>query len=143
MFKNSFLLILIFISPPTLAIDSLARFGEHKIAILGLGGRSQYLLMECMQRSRNVRVAAVCDDQGAASFNWFAYSLQRSASPFAAQAYKQLFERTYLYTDTQEGMKKLFQEHPQLDTIFITSSNDKHFRHLNAALAQSQCKNIY
>jgi hypothetical protein len=115
----------------------------HTIAILGLGGRSQYLLLECMQRNSKVRVVAVCDDHGRESLHWFASSLQRNASPLFVQAYRKVFEKTYLYPDTQEGIKQLFKEHPQVDTVFITSSNDKHLKHLNAVLSYSECKHIY
>src|SRR5271154_3224019 len=114
----------------------------HTIAVVGMGGRSHYLLLECLRCSPNIRVVAVCDDHGAASFNWFARSLQRRSGALF-NAYTKIFERAYLYPDTDEGIKKLFQENPQVDSVFITSSNDKHFKHLNAVLANSTCKNIY
>jgi len=116
--------------------------GEHTIAILGLGGRSHFLLLECMQQKNNIRIVGVCDDHGVASFNWFAGSLQRRGG-FGLRSYLKMFERTLLYPDTEEGIKKLFKDNPQVDTVFITSSNDKHFKHLNAVLAHSTCKNIY
>jgi len=125
------------------AVSMPTRSSEHKIAILGLGGRSQYLLLECMQQNPNIRIVAVCDDHGSHSFNWFMYSLQRSAGPMFAQAYGKLFEKAQLYPDTDEGLKKLFQEHSDLDSVLITSSNDKHLKHLSAALAHSPCKNVY
>lgn len=140
--KNRFILLLLLISGYAIAADSAVR-PEHTIAILGLGGRSQYLLLECMQRNPKVRVVAVCDDRGSESFSWFVTSLQRNASPFFVDAYRRMFERAHLYADTQEGIKKMFQDNPQLDTVFITSSNEKHFEHLNAVLAHSTCKNIY
>lgn len=115
---------------------------EYTIAILGLGGRSHFLLLECMQQKSNIRIVAVCDDHGAASFNWFANSLQRRGG-MGLKTYLKMFDRTYLYPDTDEGIKKMFKDHPKLDAVFVTSSNDKHFRHLNAVLANSTCKNIY
>lgn len=116
---------------------------EHTIAILGLGGRAQYLLLECMRQNKHIRVVAICDDHAAASCNWFLYTLQRDAGFMVADAYRRIFERAVIYPDTEEGLKKLFAEHTQLDSIFITSSNDKHYKHLTTALAHSQCKNIY
>lgn len=136
------LLYLLFLSP-LLVMNASAQSPEHKIAILGLGGRSQYLLLECMKRNQNIRVVAVCDDYGNDSFGWFASSLKRNAGPMFAAAYQRVFERARLYPDTNEGLKQLFQDNPQLDSVFITSSNDKHFRHINAALAHSSCKNLY
>lgn len=114
----------------------------HTIAILGLGGRCQMLLLECMQQKNDIRVVAVCDDHASASFNWFANVLQRGGG-LGIRSYLKMFEGAGVYPDTQEGIKKMFQTHPNIDSVFITSANDKHFRHLNAVLAHSTCKNIY
>ncbi len=137
------LLLLIVISINILGINA-ARAADHTIAVLGLGGRSQFMLLECLQCRQNIRVVAVCDDHGNESLNWFARNtLQRRATPSLVQAYAKIFERASLYPDTEDGIKKMFKDNPQIDTVFITSSNDKHFQHLNAVLAYSDCKNIY
>lgn len=100
------------------------------------------LLLECLQQKNDIRIVAVCDDNASASFNWFANVLQRSGG-LAIRSYLKMFEGASVYPDTQDGIKKMFQQHPNIDSIFITSANDKHFKHLNAALAHSSCKNIY
>lgn len=100
------------------------------------------LLIECLQQKSDIRVVAVCDDNASASFNWFASLLQRG-SGLGVRAYMRMFEGANVYPDTEEGIKKMFQNHPNIDSVFITSANNKHFRHLNAALAHSPCKNIY
>lgn len=115
---------------------------SHTIAILGLGGRCQMLLLECLQQKNNIRVVAVCDDQASASFNWFANILQRRDG-LGLRSYLKMFEGANVYPDTEEGIKKMFQNHPHVDSVFITSANDHHFRHLNAVLANSTCRNIY
>lgn len=121
---------------------SMQASSPHTIAILGLGGRCQMLLLECLQQKNNIRIVAVCDDNASASFNWFANVLQRSGG-LAIRSYLKMFEGASVYPDTQDGIKRMFQQHPNIDSIFITSTNDKHFKHLNAALAHSTCKNIY
>lgn len=114
----------------------------HTIAILGLGGRCQMLLLECLQQKNDIRVVAVCDDNASASFNWFANVLQRGGG-LGIRSYLKMFEGANVYPDTEEGIKKMFQQYPNVDSVFITSANDKHFKHLNAVLAHSTCKNIY
>jgi predicted dehydrogenase len=132
----------ILISLLLLLSSSLNASTPHTIAILGLGGRCQMLLLEFLQQQSDIRVVAVCDDHASASFNWFATVLQRGGG-LGIRSYLKMFEGANVYPDTQEGIKKLFQQHPNVDSVLITSANDKHFKHLNAVLAHSTCKNIY
>jgi predicted dehydrogenase len=143
MFNYIFSLLLLLV-PGCVLAEQFAQPAEHKIVVLGLGGRAQGLLLQCLQCTPHIRVVAVCDDSGSDSLNWFTRnSLPKRATPSAGLAYKKIFEHTYLYPDTEDGIKQLFQDNPQVDAVFVTSSNEKHFRHLNAVLAHSQCKNIY
>jgi|GEM_PF-2451398 predicted dehydrogenase len=132
--------LLLLLSSTINAVSPDTKPAPHTIAILGLGGRCQMLLLEFLQQKGNIRVVAVCDDHASASFNWFANVLQRSGG---VRSYVKIFEGANVYADTEEGIKKMCQNHPNVDSFFITSSNDKHFGHLNAVLAHSTCKNIY
>lgn len=132
----------ILISVLLLLSSSINAANPHTIAILGLGGRCQMLLLEFLQQKTDIRVVAVCDDHASASFNWFANVLQRSGGS-GVRTYLKMFEGANVYADTQDGIKKMFQQHPNIDSVLITSANDKHFNHLNAVLAHSTCKNIY
>jgi len=112
------------------------------IAILGLGGRSQYVLLECLQFNKNIRVVAIADDYAHDSLNFFLNKLQQRHDPLL-QAYSDSYKHAAIYPDTQEGLQKLFATHTDLDMVFITSANYHHSRHLGATLTYSSCKNIY
>ncbi|MDE3045563.1 MAG: Gfo/Idh/MocA family oxidoreductase [Verrucomicrobiota bacterium] len=115
------------------------------VAVLGLGGRVQLLLAECLKlkeaTQREIRVVAVCDDFGQKCLNDFIARLEREGSPWLAD-YQQMFQSARFYADDEEGLQKLFQEHPKLDEVLITSANRRHLTHLNVALANG-CSNIF
>lgn len=124
------------------AIDTVQCDNELKLAILGLGGRSQYLLLDCLKLNKNIRVVAVCDDYGLESFNFFTHKLDKEKNPLL-DFFRKAFENTAYYPDNNEGLQKLFDDHKNIDLIFITSANYNHLRHANAVFSYSACKNIY
>jgi predicted dehydrogenase len=114
----------------------------HRFVILGLGGRSQYLLLECLKYSKNIQVVAVCDDAAISSYQFFVNKLVQQRNPLL-DSFKKCFSDVSLYSDTQEGLINLFKNHQNIDYILITSANYKHISHLTAACNYSSCKNIY
>lgn len=113
-----------------------------KIAILGLGGRSQYVLLECLKFNKNINIVAVGDDHATDSLNFFSNKLMQTQNVLL-ESYKNIFKNTVFYPDSAIGLKELFDNHKNLDIIFITSANYHHFRHLNVASNFSSCKKIY
>lgn len=120
------------------------------IVVLGLGGRGHGLLSECLKLQskahKKIRVVAVADNNGQASLDFYVNTSLggwNRQSTLDKQDYLSLFAGTVFYPDTQEGLKQLFENHRKIDYVFITSSNDRHLPHLQAALAWSPCKNIF
>jgi predicted dehydrogenase len=114
----------------------------YRIAIVGLGERSNHLLWECLQISKNVQVVAICDDRATDSINFFANKLSKR-NDTVLDAYRKCVHGAALYPDTQEGIQQFFANHQDVDWVFLTSPNYKHFRHLNTALETSACRNLY
>lgn len=115
-----------------------------KTAVLGLGGRAQSLLLECLSlrddTQKQIQIVAVCDDHAFACLNEFSKRLGFSTR---AHNYKKMFSGCSYYPDTTDGLKKLFEKHPDLDRILITSANYRHLDHINSALEHSSCQNIF
>ena len=117
---------------------------ELQVAIFGLGGRAQDVLVECIQlqkeTGKTVRVVAICDDHAKESYDFYV----KNGLPAELTAdYARVFESENLYPDTEEGIRALLSDHPDVDRIFITSPNNRHATHLQAVLDHSTCKNIY
>ncbi len=112
------------------------------IAVLGLGGRAQYVLRDCLKFDKDIKVVAICDDYALESLNFFINKLEKENDNLVND-YRKMFDKVAIYADNDEGLHKLFEIHKNIDQIFITSANYNHFRYLNAALAYSFCKNIY
>ena len=124
-----------------------ASFGhaeELRVSVLGLGSRIQGLLLNCLQlekeTGKTLKVVAVCDNYGQESFESFVKRFQGYAF---AEKYRRIFENAKFYSDSEEGLAKLFQEHPKIDRILIASANDRHLTHLQAAVDKSGCKQIF
>ncbi len=58
-------------------------------------------------------------------------------------SYKKIFDGVSVYPDNEEGLRRLFENHTDIDIVFVTSANYNHSRHLKAVLDYSSCKNIY
>jgi predicted dehydrogenase len=117
---------------------------ELQVAVFGLGGRAQDVLVECVklkqETGKTIRVVAVCDDHAAPSYDFY---INNRLSQELLNDYAHVFESTAMYPDSKEGINALLHNHPDVDRIFITSSNDRHAAHLQAVLDRSSCKNIY
>ena len=112
-----------------------------KLAVLGLGGRSNYLLLDCLKLTKNIQVVAVCDDNAHQSFDFFVNKLLIEGKD--TDPYKKLFANAIFYPDSMQGLQTLFENHKDIDQILITSANYHHSSHLKAALAYSPCKKIF
>lgn len=139
---NYFLVLLLSLMSACGSIFSVEQPSEFKIAILGLGGRGQYVLLECLKLNKNIHVMAVADNDAIDSLSFFLNKLQQRKNVLL-DAYKNSFKDVALYPDTKEGLKQLFENHKDINMVFITSANYHHLRHLNDAIAYSSCKNIY
>lgn len=117
---------------------------ELQVAIFGLGGRAQEVLVECVrleqETGKSIRVVAICDDHAKESYDF--YVKNRLPRELTAP-YARVFESENIYPDTEEGIAALLENHPDVDRVFITSPNNRHAIHLQAVLDGSQCKNIY
>ena len=93
------------------------------VAVLGLGGRSQAILLECLklkdQVHKKIRVVAVCDNHGQDSLNFFIDRLSEEKNPLT-DGYKEMLSRVIFYKDDEQGLIQLFKNHPHLDRILIT-----------------------
>ncbi len=112
------------------------------IAILGLGGRCHYVLLDCLKLNNDINVVAVCDDHAQESLDFFVQKLEKENNSLK-DTYKQSFKSMCVYADTEDGLSKLFENHANLDCVFITSANYKHAMHLNAVAAHSSCTQVY
>jgi len=114
-----------------------------EVAVLGLGGRVQGLLLNCLnlklETGKQIHVAAVADPNELASLY---FVLNHLESPLKDE-YLEIFDGVKVYEDTEEGLKKLFADHPNLNQVLITSTNDRHLPQLKAVLNNSACKNIF
>ena len=117
---------------------------ELQVAVFGLGGRAQGVLTECLkleeETGKTIRVVAICDDHAQESYDFF---VKNSIPAELSTKYAQLFKSQRIYPDTEDGMRDLLENHPNVDRIFITSSNNRHAAHLQAVLKSSACRNIY
>ncbi len=115
-----------------------------QVAVFGLGGRVQDVLTECVQlkeeTGKSIQVVAICDNCAEESYQFF---IKNRLPQQLLADYAHMFDKKVVYPDTDEGIEELFRDHPNLDRIFITSPNHRHYVHLNAALTRSACKTIY
>lgn len=113
-----------------------------KIAIIGLGSRSHDILLECFTLHDNIQVVAACDDCAIESHNSYMQNLMRMGHA-TVPSFKNAFEGTSIYKDTDENIVRMFARHKDIDAVLITSTNPHHGRHLALAERYSPCKNIY
>ena len=120
-----------------------------KIAMLGFGGRAQDILYNCLKEAEQdciIKIVAVCDNNARASFDFYVNALlkrRKNEGEETKQNFKLMMDNVQYYPDTQEGLQKLFENHPTMDRIIIASSNDRHLPHLTSALKLSDCKYIF
>lgn len=125
---------LVLLSGSLLAQNEILNF-----AILGMSGRAQFLLHECLKQNSNIRVVAICSDH-LADNSW----LHVDQSKHVSLSFAQAFEDTSYYPDTHDGLTRMFEVHNgEIDRILIASANHNHARHLNTVLAHSDCKNVF
>lgn len=129
-----------------------AKQTAFKLAILGLGGRANYLLVDCLNvlkelksqtDLRTIQVMAVVDNHAKASFDFFTHKLTKENRFDTLNSYKDLFKNTQFYADNDNGLQQLFKNHRELDAIWVTSTNYRHLDHITAATQLSSCKRIY
>ncbi len=117
-----------------------------KVAVLGLGGRAQDLLLQCLklknQVHKEIEVVAVCDDFAQNSLEFYIHKLSKEQNPLAGE-YQTMMSHASFYPDNAQGLMELFERHPNLDKVMIASANYRHFTHLNAALDNSFCKSLF
>jgi len=112
-----------------------------RIAILGGGGRSQHLLLECLKINKDIKVVAICDENGLAAHNFFCEKLKAQHQISTCTALQACFKDTAVYPDTEDGLQQFCRNHSGVDWIFITSSNYRHQAHLTSVLEYSPVKN--
>ncbi|MCI5051622.1 MAG: Gfo/Idh/MocA family oxidoreductase [Simkaniaceae bacterium] len=117
------------------------------VAIFGLGGRAQDVLVECLKiretTQKDVRVVAVCDNKAKDSYNFYINNRLLLKKNIDVEGFKAMFQGVKVYPDSKEGINQLLANHPNVDQIFVTSANYRHNDHLKAALAHSKCKKYY
>ncbi len=117
------------------------------VAVLGLGGRAQIILAECLRleaiANKKLRVVAICDNHADESFAKYAAVLEWTTDSSFLDKYRRIFETSVIYPDNEEGLKCLFKENPHLDRIIIASTNNRHYDHITSALNYSSCKDIF
>ncbi|MDR3646146.1 MAG: Gfo/Idh/MocA family oxidoreductase [Candidatus Babeliales bacterium] len=127
---------------PEAVIDSTS----FNIVILGYGGRAQTLLLECLklqkEANKNINVLAICDDNAQEATEYYVKRLYKGESEFA-QNYDDVIKNTNFYPDTDDALKQLFKTHTNIDKVLIISENYKHYRHIDAILKYSSCRNIF
>lgn len=120
-----------------------------QVAVLGLGGRAQDILYNCLKEAGQdcaIKVVAICDDHAQASFDAYLEALlKRRAheSEEIKQRFNLMMKDAHYYPDTPEGIQQLFEQHPTIDRVIIASSNDRHLPHLMQTLQLSDCKHIF
>ena len=115
------------------------------VAVLGFGGQVQRLLFACLklkeETQKEIRVVAICDDCGRQALNFFVGELDKRRNPLARD-YERMFDGAAIYSDDEEGLRRLFSELKGLNRVMVTSANSRHFTHLNCALYNG-CKKIF
>lgn len=124
------------------ACKIIATDAPFNIVIIGLGSRSQDVLLECFRFNKNIRVVAACDDHAQESHQFYLENLIREKHE-DLEVFKQCFANTKIYADSEVELKKLFKKHTDIDAVFITSANQHHARHLNTVQRYCACDNVY
>ncbi|CAM6000398.1 unnamed protein product [Sphagnum balticum] len=112
------------------------------IAIFGFGGRAQWFVRELLKLDTNIRIAALCDDKAKECLEYEAQVVSQG-NKVLFDAYQNAVSGVKTYPDSPEGINALLAEHPEVDVVFITSTNNRHADHLRAALKKTSCKNIF
>lgn len=125
-------------------IYSFLEANELQIAVFGFGCRAQDILAKCVElqqeTGKTLQVVAICDDYAKESYDFY---VKTRLPPELETEYAELFNSENIYSDTEEGIRALLNNHPNVDRIFITSPNNRHATHLQAVLDRSSCKDIY
>ena len=139
---KSFLLLLSLIFTTNIFCDSIPQ-KPLNIAVLGLGGRAQWLIVECLKLNPNVKVVAVCDDNVQDCCEYCLNQLKENNEALVP-AYQRAFKDVAIYSNTTEDLEKLFTDHAHnIDKVFITSMNGDHFNHLNTVIKCCPDKKIF
>lgn len=116
------------------------------IVILGFGGRAQTLLLECLklqkEANKTINVVAICDDNVNEASKFYIDRLYKGKNEYADN-YDKVIQGARFYQDNDYSLKCLFANHQNIDKVLITSENFKHYKHLNAILEYSSCRNIF
>lgn len=112
------------------------------IIIMGYGGRSQWLLMKCLEQNRNIVITAICDDNAKECLNHMQQACNGRYLNLK-DTFNTAIANVQVYPDSYEGMYLMFHKHPNVDMIWITSRNDRHFDHLTNTLHYSTCPKIF
>ena len=124
-----------------------SKFGIYRqkplsIIIMGYGGRAQWLLMKCLEQRGDITIVAICDDKAKECLD----HMQSECDGYyrgLKEIYGAAIAQIELYPDSLEGMRSMFEKHPNVDMIWITSRNDRHFAHLSNVLQYSSCQKIF
>ena len=112
------------------------------IIIMGFGGRAQWLLMKCLEQKNDIIVTAICDDK---ALECIEYMRRECDGPFlpVKNMYNAAINQAEFFPDTPQGIQSMLQKYKEIDLIWVTSRNDRHFDHLTNALQHSSCKKIF
>ncbi len=119
-------------------------YGQNPLTmiIMGYGGRAQWLLMRCLEEKKDIVIAAICDDHAQQCLEHMRQEC-KGIYHSLKNTYDSATAHTELYPDTPEGLQAMLQKYKDVDLIWVTSRNDRHFDHLTNALKYSSCKKIF
>lgn len=112
------------------------------IAIVGLGGRAQWLIMECLKLNPDIHVVAICDDNAK---NCIQYHIDRlnTQNKDLLPVYSKALNNALIYKNTDQDLRKLLKDNNNIDVIFLTSPNYDHLWHLDTILECCPNKRIF
>ncbi len=112
------------------------------VIIMGYGGRAQWLLMKCLEQKKDISIVAICDNHAEECIDHVLNLCDELYAPLKKD-YQKSISNVDLFPDTSIGIEHLFEKHKNVDLIWITSRNDRHFDHLSLSLQKSNCKKIF
>lgn len=110
--------------------------------IMGYGGRAQWLLMKCLEQRSDIVLVAICDDQAGACLD----HMKRECEGYyhnLKKPYEAAVAKVQLYPDSPAGIREMLEKHHDVDMIWITSRNDRHWTHLTEALKYPDAPKIF
>jgi len=115
-----------------------------KMAIVGFGGRAQWMLVDCLKhKERDIELAAIADDNASACIDTITRRLDMKKDSSLSERFKRCLSCVTLYRNTPDALQTLCHNHKDLDVLWIMSANNDHYWQLKTILEHSNARRIF